>query len=343
MIKNKFRRWMYTGVIVVTLTAVGLVGWSDWPITTDSSQADPAVVLANEIGASNIKYTEGYAGTPGSRIHYVTAGQGEAIIFIHGFPSYWFTMFGLMEEFKSQYQVIAVDGLGVGMSDAPSSVDAYRIENLGKHLDTVIKELELDRVHLVGHDWGAAIATAYAQAYPSKVKTLTTMSALPHNIILSRVESDPKHRETFSYVSQFTRANPVLIKLFGVQNQIWEGIYLPFLEDGLISEQQAERFQSDIGKPRRLNRFINWYRANFPDFEEIDDSHYWPARDARVTVPAIFIYGDTDQVVTEAMVSDFQNSSDSLKVFKLKDIGHRPHYEEKATVVAAIRELITQD
>lgn len=337
------KRWIFGTIAALLLILCSLYAWSYWPIEADTTAIDPAVTLANQLDEKGIKYSEGYIESQGRQIHYVSAGEGEPIIFHHGFPSYWFTMFGLMEEFKSDYRVIAIDGLGVGKSDAPSNVDAYKIDKLVSHLEDVIDKLELGKVHLVGHDWGAGIATAYAQANPSKTKTLTAIGALPHNILLHRLDTDQKTREIFSYMSYFKSANPVLIRLLGVKDQIWDDTYAPFVEQGLITEEHGERLHIDVGNPRRTDRFINWYRANFPEFDKIAESDFWPSRSVRVTVPALFIYGEDDRVVTEYLADDFKDSADAMRVLSLKKTDHRPHFERKDVVVAAIRELIEKD
>ncbi|GAB5486573.1 MAG: alpha/beta fold hydrolase [Parasphingorhabdus sp.] len=337
---GRIRRWL-TGILIALLLVLsGLYAWSYWPISANIDATDPAVTLANKLGGKGQKYREGYIESQGQQIHYISAGEGEPIVFLHGFPSYWFTMFGLMEEFKSDYQVIAIDGLGVGKSDAPSDVDAYKVDKLVGHVENVINELGFEKVHLVGHDWGAALATGYAQTNPSKTHTLTAIGALPHNILLHRLDTDPEYREIFSYMSLFKSANPVLIRLMGVKEQIWTDTYAPFVEKGLITKQQGERLYEDIGQPRRTDRFINWYRANFPEFDDITENDFWPSRHVRITVPALFIYGENDRVVTKDLASDFKNSADAMRVLSLKNTDHRPHFERKDVVVAAIRELI---
>ncbi len=340
MTLSRIKRWSLATLVALMSVAAAIYAWSYWPISADARAADPAVVVANELAENGIEYSESYVESQGNQIHYVSAGEGETIVFLHGFPSYWFTMFGLMEEFKSDYRVVAIDGLGVGKSDAPGSVDEYRIKNLVQNLRDVIKELEVEKVHLVGHDWGVAIATGYARAYPANVETVTAIGALPHNIILSGLETDPEVRKTFSYMSTFKSANPVLIKFLGIKDQIWTDIYAPFLKQGLITKKQADRLRQDIGQARRTDRFLHWYRANFPDFEEINHTHYWPERDLRLTVPALFIYGEDDIVVTKKLVDAFQRSSDSMKVLSFENVAHRPHFERKQAVSAAIRDLI---
>ena len=339
---RRIRNWLLIGFGVLAVAAFGVITWSNWPIKVDLTEPDPAVILANEIGADDIKYEEGYVGEPGTRIHYISAGEGDPIIFAHGFPSYWFTMFTLMEAFKSDYRVIAFDGLGVGRSDAPSSASAYDVESLTESIELLVSELNLEKVHLVGHDWGVTLVTGYARANPEKVKSVTTIAALPHNIIMSRAEHDEAHRELFSYAAYFSRANPFLIWLLGVKDSIWEGSYSALEQQGHISPEHAAQLKEDIGNPRRLNRFIHWYRANLLDFETIDEGDFWPVRSVRLTVPSILIYGDEDTVLTDALIGDFKSHSDSLDVIKLEGVGHRPHFEEPDTVVAAIKQLIAE-
>ncbi|MEO1643311.1 MAG: alpha/beta hydrolase [Pseudomonadota bacterium] len=337
---TKLRVALLGVAVLIGATALGIMIWSNASIVVDETKPDPAVLVANKIGAAAQPYTEGYVGERGRRVHYVTAGQGEPIIFVHGFPSYWFSMFGLMEQFKADYRVIAIDGLGVGRSDAPGKVEAYKIEELIKGIDLVVTELGLEQVHLVGHDWGVALVTGYAQANPSKVKTVTTMSALPHNIVLSRIQTDPDYQSLFSYADRFARANPFLIKVMGIKDQMWSSIYQPFLDQGLLSQAQADRLRADIGNPRRLNRFIHWYRANFIAPEDITDADFWPARNARLAVPAIFIYGSEDPVVTETLIEDFIALSDTLTVHRFEGVGHRPHFEREEEVVAIMRRFL---
>lgn len=341
MLGSILKRVALYGGGAILIIAIGILAWVTWPINVDETQPDPAVLVANEIATGDVLYEEGYVGEEGKRTHYVTAGEGDAIIFVHGFPSYWFSMFGLMEAFKSDYQVIAIDGLGVGRSDAPADVEAYKINHLVGSIEQVVEAFDLERVHLVGHDWGVALVTAYAQAYPDKVQTVTTMGALPHNVLLARLEYDEAHRETFAYTSYFASANPVLLKALGAKSQTWDSTYAPLLEAGLLPDAQAAQMKKDIGNPKRLDRLINWYRANLVDFENINAADYWPAKTARLTAPSIFIYGDEDVVVTDPLVEDFKAISDSLRVLELPGVGHRPHFEERERVIAEIRALVS--
>ena len=341
-------RLILKGVLFVFLALIaaiiGVIVWSNAPIHVDVNKPDPAVALANELTASEPNYRGTHVGERGARIHYVQAGnpENEPIIFLHGFPSYWFSMFRLMDEFKSDYHVVAIDGLGVGHSDAPNDLEAYRLEALAAHLDSVINDLDYESVHLVGHDWGAGVATAYAKAYPEKVRTLTNISGPPHDVLLNRLDTDATHRETFSYVNDFKRASPIAIKVLGIKDQLWESVYARYPAEGLMTQVEADRLYADVGNPRRLDRLINWYRANIPEFDAITDEDFWPSRKARLTVPSLFIYSDDDPVITDGVIADVREMSDDLTTLAFSGVGHRPHFVERDAVEASIRALIEE-
>ena len=340
---TKLKTIILTTIGVLSVLVLGIYAWANASIHVDIDKPDPAIAVANELARDNILYQEGYVGEVGTRIHYVSAGEGQPIIFAHGFPSYWFTMFMLMEEFKTEYRVIAFDGLGTGRSDAPSSVEAYKLKDLTQSIELLMTELDIEQAHLVGHDWGVTLVTGYARANPSRVKSVTTMAALPHNIVVSRAAHDPEHRALFSYTEYFARANPILILALGVKDRVWETSYADLEARKLISGVYADQLKQDIGNPRRLDRFIHWYRANMLQFDDLTEADFWPDRSVRLEVPTILIYGDDDIVLTDALVQDFKAHTDSLDVIKLEGVGHRPHFEEPEVVVAAIRDHINRN
>ena len=102
---------------------------------------DPAVQYANQIRKGAIAYREGYVGDGYNRLHYVEAGNGPLIIFYHGFPSFWYCWFNQMEVLKTQYRVIAIDGLGAGLSAKPDTSDAYKVKNLAAQLDEFARHI----------------------------------------------------------------------------------------------------------------------------------------------------------------------------------------------------------
>ena len=206
-----------------------------------------------------------------------------------------------MQALKSNYRVIAIDGLGVGLSDAPSSVEAYRLEPMAEQLMTLLDELGEQSVHLVGHDWGGVFAGGLAQRYPDRVKSLTIMSAVPQNAFLKLLESSESAVEDFAYIETFKRAHLPLLAILGADKLVWEGAYQPLVGQGYLSEEEGEYFRRGTSELRRINAHLNWYRANFPSPGDIRDDHYWPSTSLAITQPTLFVYGTDDRISADVL------------------------------------------
>src|SRR5262245_14239081 len=104
-------------------------------------------------------------------------GTGEPVVLLHGWPdthALWRNQVAALT--TAGYRAITPDLRGFGDSDKPSEVDAYRAGPMMGDVIGVLDRLSLDRVHLVGHDWGAAIAWMTATAYADRVASLTALS-----------------------------------------------------------------------------------------------------------------------------------------------------------------------
>jgi pimeloyl-ACP methyl ester carboxylesterase len=92
----------------------------------------------------------------GLRFHVAEAGAGDdAVLLLHGWPQHWYEWRHLMPDLADRHRVIAPDLRGFGWSDAPSS--GYLKEEMGQDVLAILDALELERVKLVGHDWGGWI------------------------------------------------------------------------------------------------------------------------------------------------------------------------------------------
>ncbi len=320
---------------------LALIWWVAIPIKARPGAVDASVSFANAAGEDAPQFSEAYFAHDGHSLHYVTAGEGEVVLFVHGFPSYWFAFTRQMQALKKDYRVVAIDGLGAGMSDAPGDVEAYRLEAMAAHVNALIEHIGVDSVHLVGHDWGAAFVLGFAQRYPRRVRTVTGISAPPQSVMLELIEKNEEQRENFAYIERVKKANSILLLALGVGRRIYSGAYGPLVADGKLSEEEGELFRRATGSPKRVNAHINWYRANVPAFDEITDGDFWPSRKARVSAPALFIWGLEDPIVTAAAVEEIQAIADNLELLSLPDVGHWPQIDEAETVTAAIRERLS--
>ena len=324
------------------LALLGIVTfiWSRKPVEVDQSIDDPALVYLNDRETGAPQFEEGYFEHDGRNLHYVMAGEGETIVFLHGFPSFWLSFVRQLETFKSRYRVIAIDGLGAGRSDAPREIEPYQLQAMSEHILALLDAVEADRVHLVGHDWGSAFAIGLAQQHPERVISVTGISAPPLNASLYAFENDSAARKSAAYVENFKKANPAILVLLGTAGDIYKGAYRPLVEAGKLSPEEGGLFRGATNNARRTNAHINWYRANVPSPDSITDADFWPGHDARVTVPALYIWGEEDPIRNETAILRLLDLSDNAKLVSFPGVGHWPHVLEAESVNAAIREHI---
>lgn len=107
----------------------------------------------------------------GTRLHYVTAGQGEPVLLWHGFLGTWFTWRKVISLLAPRYQLLIPDMRGYGDSDKP--VSGYDGQRLCEDFRALVRHLDLGPLHVVAHDMGAPPALLWAALYPAEVRSLT--------------------------------------------------------------------------------------------------------------------------------------------------------------------------
>jgi len=321
---------------IFALLGFGTYFWATYPVSVDREAPDPAVLHISQRSEGALSIDEGYHTFSGNSLHYVASGEGEAIVFLHGFPSFWFSFVRQFEHFQRSHRVIAIDGLGAGKSDAPSGHEDYKLGAMAAHLAALLDHLGEERVHVVGHDWGASLAIGFAQEYPDRVLSVTGISAPSLNAMLYGLENDPKARETAEYVERFKQANPALLVILGTADAIYDGAYRPLVDEGKLTAQEGALFRAATSDPKRTNAHINWYRANLPHPDELTQDDYWPSRDARVTVPALYIWDEEDPIYNQTALERLLSLSDTPELLVLPVTGHWPHVRASTKVNEAI-------
>ncbi len=118
-----------------------------------------------------------YAEVNGTKLHYVSGGQGAPLVLIPGYPETWWAYHKVMPILAEKYQVVVVEMRGMGSSGKPAT--GYDKKNMAKDIYELIQHLNLEKVHIAGHDIGAHVAFSFACNYPNAANNVILLDT-PH-------------------------------------------------------------------------------------------------------------------------------------------------------------------
>ncbi|KEK28306.1 alpha/beta fold hydrolase [Shewanella xiamenensis] len=132
-------------------------------------------------------------------MNFVSSGQGEAVLLIHGLFGNLDNLKGLGQVIETHHQVIRVDVPNHGLSEHWQQMD---YPSLAKAMVDLLDDLKLERVHIVGHSMGGKIAMATALAYPERIISMVAADIAPvayqprHDVVFAALESLPLEGHT---------------------------------------------------------------------------------------------------------------------------------------------------
>ena len=287
-----------------------------------------------------------YVTVNGVRLHCVTAGSGPLMLFLHGFPEFWYEWKEQLREFSKDHLVVAPDLRGYNLSDKPGSLEAYRIPALLEDIRGLADHFrEGKKFILVAHDWGGALAWGFAMAHAEYLEKLIVINA-PHPVIFQQLlAADPDQQQASQYMLllRSPRAEEELSAnghAFLVQIVLGE-----LLKSGKFTEADKNAYVNAWSQPGALTGALNYYRASHvgppvaPEVEkEIGASaakfQLDPAL-AIVRVPTLVIWGEKDIALT------VKNLDGNLTVKRIADGTHWVIHEKPAEVSGYIRAFIS--
>ena len=118
-------------------------------------------IISPAVSADNSK--QGFINVPGGPVWYKVSGNGEGLplLALHGGPGSTSCTYSLLDPLGDQRSIIRYDQLGSGRSGRPDDLSLWKVDRFVEELDVIRKKLKLEKFHLLGHSWGAALAGAY--------------------------------------------------------------------------------------------------------------------------------------------------------------------------------------
>jgi pimeloyl-ACP methyl ester carboxylesterase len=186
----------------------------------------------------------------GISLHVAEHGTGVPVVLLHGWPDsghLWRHQVPYLVDHG--FRVVVPDMRGFGQSERPAEVSAYALQNAVADVAGILDALGIDTAHVVGHDWGAAVAWLTAMFVPDRVRRLVVLS-VPHPLAPPTL----RQREMAWYQLFFQFEG---IAEASLQDDDW-ALFREFSR----GNGDQERYIADLSRPGALTASLNWYRAN---------------------------------------------------------------------------------
>jgi len=263
--------------------------------------------------------------TNGIRMHIAEQGEGPLVVLCHGFPECWYSwrhQFSALSE--AGYHTVAPDQRGYGQTDQPEAVEAYDIFQLTGDIAGLVNALGKDKAIIIGHDWGANVASHCALLRPDIFHAIGLLSVpyLPRSQKNVRptdlmklmagenqfyqlyfqepgkaeAELETDIRKTMLMLLYSASGDPPAEKrwrfLFSKSEKLLDTVSLPDTLPNWLSKQDIDFFSSEF-KRTGFRGALNWYR-NMDRAWELTSF----LSGAKLHQPALFVAGEADAVIT---------------------------------------------
>ena len=234
--------------------------------------------------------------------------EGEAVILLHGFHETYRMWYQLIPILANEgFKVIAPDQRGYSQGARPSKISDYTIDKLSKDIIDIADAFQLEKFHLIGHDWGSAVGWYIVSINADRIISWTALS-VPHlDAFFESINTDKEQQRKSQYISFFKK--PVLpelyFKIFGYKylKDIWRK----------SSTLEIEKYLEVFKQRGALKSSLNWYRANINNSNNMIGN---------IDTPTLILYGIKDMAIGEKSVDESAKYLQGEFNIEKLDVGH---------------------
>ena len=263
------------------------------------------------------------------RLHYVSQGEGDLVLMLHGFPEFWYSWRYQIPALARYFKVVVPDLRGYNDSEKP--IGGYDLDTLSADIRGLIDQLGYSRAHIVGHDWGGVIAWDVAQKFPHYLNRLAILSA-PHpqrftQELLSNF--DQLRRSWYVFAFQVPGIPEWLIQqnLRQFVRSIFQG---QATRKGAFTLENTEIYQAALEKPGAIAAAIKYYKYLFSPAYWLQNMGKSPLP---ITIPTLVLWGQDDAFLSHKLTEGLENLISAPYQIKIvPDCGHWIQQEAPQTV-----------
>ena len=266
----------------------------------------------------------------------IDIGTGTPVLLLHGFPDskeLWKNQIPVLV--KAGFRVIAPDLRGYGNSPSPLEKEKYAFPILMADVMGILDRLSLEKVHIIGHDWGAALSWQLAKYHEHKFISLTVMSVgFPGNTGMATVQQ----REKQWYFYLFLQEGLAEKKLADYDWKLTRETFGSHPE----LEKVLKRFQNRTS----LTTALNWYRGNLQNMLTQAGEEYIPSdkisetKIKKIVIPTLGIWSSEDNFLLEEHMQQSAEFTKNFSYRKIEGAGHWMMLDKPKEINSLILEFL---
>ena len=284
----------------------------------------------------------------GIRLHCAEAGTPGAplMLFLHGFPEFWAAWKDVLPAFADRWHAVAPDLRGFNLSSKPADVRAYRAPEIVADLEGLITALGHEHAVVVAHDWGGAVAWAFATAHPRRVSKLVILNA-PHPVPFARLLADDPAQQAASAYMNWLRRPGSEVALAQDDFALFDRFFLGESPPSWYDDATRAAYHAAWAQPGAVAGGVAYYRAS-PLYPPTGDDP--GARrltldpdDFVVRVPTLVLWGERDRALLPSLLDGLDRVVPDLRIVRLPECSHWLAHEAPQRVAAEIRAFVAPD
>jgi pimeloyl-ACP methyl ester carboxylesterase len=251
------------------------------------------------------------------RLHGVERGRGPLVLLLHGFPDFWYGWRQQLPALAAAgFRAVALDLRGYNLSDRPPRVADYRVSRLAADVRAAVAALGAERAHVVGHDWGGAVAWHLAARYPETVDRLVVLNA-PHPGRFAELLRTPGQALRSWYVGAFQiPAVPELLLGAARRRLLLASLRAMHLRPGALTDEDVARYDAAFASPGALRAALAYYRAAARRAGESLGTG------RTVDRPTLLVWGERDPALRPENADGLERWVPDLRVERVPQAGH---------------------
>lgn len=290
----------------------------------------------------NSAFRDEYVRVNGIQLHCVSLGAGKLILFLHGFPEFWYVWRDQIAHFGGDFHVVAPDMRGYNLSDKPRKVADYEMPKLVADVRALIDHYANgQKAILVAHDWGGAVAWNFAIEYPECVEKLVIVNSPHPATFLRELRSNPYQRKASRYMILFASGLGEAALKAGNYALLKAAVFEKSARPELFSKEDKQAYLSAWSQPGALKGGLNYYKAFARlALQRIFDKSAVSSKTLPASVPSLVIWGEKDTALLPGNLNGLDKYVANLTVKLIPDGTHWVIHEQPDLVSRYIREFI---